>query len=298
MGRTKGTLVCAVLALAVLACAPKAGRARLSEGEKLADRTVELLDDAEKALDELDADRAESKLREADSLLKDPRTTRSPDGALLIERYKALEPRVTQTRTEKGRREIAQRVAQRRAVLAKSVKAFRLAIVDLQQNSPDRERIEAARRAANQLESDLAWDRDLQDKDPDFKNYVESLRIDLQNAPQQLALAERAAEFAQGPARDHDEALALVGRTRSDKTLEARVEHLQAARDRYRLCSKRAASLISANPGLERWKTVAAIAKSCDAQIKSLEKRIAPMQKTLEKRSAKKGGKKQKRASR
>jgi hypothetical protein len=302
---TKEALVCAVLILAVMACAPTR-RSRISEGERLGDRAGALLDDAEKALNEMDADGAERKLREASHLFEDRRTTNSPDGALLLERYKSLEPRVAQIRAEKGRQEIAQRVAQRRAVLAKSVKAFRLAAVDLEANPADRARAEAARRAADQLEADLRWERDLQEKDPDFKNYVESLKIDVQNAHRQLALSQPAGEFAQGPARDHDDAQAIAASTKKDRTLDARLKHLQEARDRYLRCHQRAVSLMGAHPGLEKSRiyvsgrpsTAAAIARSCEAQAQSLEKRIASIEKSLAKRSAKKGSRKHRRASR
>ena len=308
MRRIHGTLVCAVLTLAVSACAPKGGRVKLSEGERLTDKASEMLDDAEKALNEVDADLAERKLKEADQLLKNPRASNSPDWALLVERYKALEPRVGETRAEKARQAVAQRVEQRRAVIAKSVKTLRLAVVDLEHNPADRPRAEAVRRAAAQVESDIGWDRDLPAKDPEFKSYVDALKIDLQDAQKQLALADRAAEFAQGPARDHDEAAAIVARIRADKKLDARLAHLQEARQRYVQCNQRAASMIGANPGLEksviyvsgRPSTASGIAKSCDAQAKSLEKRIASLQKVLAKQAAKKNGKsrRQKSASR
>jgi len=288
-----------------MACAPKATRSRLSEADKLGDRAGELLDDAEKALNELDADTAESKLREADLVLKDPRAANNPDWALLVDRYKALDPRVAETRAESTRGKVAQRVALRRAVIAKSVKAFRLAIVDMEQNPADRATVEVARLASTKVSADIEWERGLRERDPDFKNYVEALKIDLQNAESQFALAQHASEFAEGPARDHDAALALA-RAKGGKKLEARLKRFQDARDLYRRCNQRAVSLIEANPGLERSaifvsgrrSTAAAIAQSCDAQSTGLEKRIASTEKALAKKSAHRGGKKHKKRSR
>jgi hypothetical protein len=308
MRHTKSILAGAMVAVAAMACAPRMG-ARVSQGERLADRAAALLDDAEKALNEKKADEAESKLRDADRMLKEPKAATSPDWGTLVERHKALESQVGETRLEKARSEIAQRVAQRREVIAKSVKAFRLAITELELHPSDRATIEAARRAANQMNADIDWDKELPEKDAEFKSYVAALAIDVQNASKQLALAERAVEFAQGPVRDHDEAAAIVARAKAVKKLDARLKGLQEGQDRYRRCNQSATALFAANPGLEkaafaisgRPSTGAAIAKSCDAQSQSLEKRIAATQKALEaweKKAAKKSGKKSKRAAR
>ena len=309
MRRTNSTLAGAVVvALAVIACAPKS-KHRVSEGERLADQAASLLDEAERALNEKNADDAEWKLRDAHRVLQQPKAASSPDWGSLVDRHKALESRVGETRAQKASDEIAQRVARRREVIAKSVKAFRLAITDLEINPSDRRNIDAARRAGNQMNADIDWEKELQEKDSEFKSYVDALKIDVQTATKQLALAERAVEFAEGPARDHDEAAAMVTRAGADKKLEARVRGLQEAQERYRRCSKSASALLAANPGLEkaaitvsrRRSTAAAVGEACEERGKSLDKRIAAAQKMLEereKRAAKKAAKKQKRAAR
>jgi hypothetical protein len=305
MRRTNSTLIYAMVTVAVLACAPRGGRGRMSQGERLGDEAVELLDDAEKALNELDADTAERKLREADRILKDPVASTNPDWVLVVERYKTLEPRVEETRTEKARQQIADRVEKRREVISKSLKVFRIATVDLEKNPTDQATIDAVRRAADQVSADIEWQRELQDKNAEFKSYVAALRIDVQNAHKRLAIAERASDFAQGPARDHEEALALSALAIKEKQLDARLGQLQEARDRYRRCTKGAASLIRANPGLEkmiipvsgRRSTAGSIANACEARSTALEKQIASTQ-ALEKKKLAKKSRKQKRASR
>lgn len=303
------TLVCVVVTLMMIACAPKGTRARVSHGERLGDEASSLLDDAEKALSDLDADRAEKKLREADRILKEPAASRNPDFALLVERHKALEPRVGETRAEKARAEVAAKVNRRREVIAKSVKTFRLAITEVELHPADRGAIEGARRAANQMNADIDWEPELQEKDPEFKSYVQALKIDVQNASKQLVFAERAVEFADGPARDHDEAVALVARAKGEKALDSRLARLQEAKERFARCNQRALTMIAATPGLDkaairpsgRPSTGAAIASACEAQGGSLDKRIAATQKILDeraKRAAKKAAKKQRRAGR
>ena len=310
MRRTNTTLAVAMtIAVAMMACAPKS-RHRVSQGEKFADEASSLLDDAERALNEKKADDAERKLRDARRILDEPKTATSPDWGSLVDRHKALESRVGETRAEKARDEIAQKVARRREVIGKSVKAFRLAITELELNPSDRGTIEAARRAANQMNADLDWEKELQQQDPEFKGYVESLKIDVQTATKQLAMAERAVEFAQGPVREYEQASAAVARAGKEKKLDARLKLLHEAQDGYRRCGQTASALLTANPGLDkasmtaagRRTTAAGIVEACEDRGKSLDKRITTAQKMLDERekraAARKGAKKNSRAAR
>lgn len=289
-GSRRAVVAWVVCAAMLAACGPKTLQARMREGENLADEAARHLDEAEKALREQDANRAESELKDADRALKHPSLSTNPDQELLLARYNELLPRVAEVRAEKERQEIARRVDHRREVIGKSVKVFRKAIIELERDPADRASIDAARKAANEMNADLDWESELQSKDAEFKSYVEAMKIDLRDANKELAMAERAVEFVDGPVRDHDEALSATERAKAEAKLDQRLKLYQDASERYRRCNERALALIGGTPGLDaasitaggKPATPALVAKSCDANAKGVQKLIASTQKALD----------------
>ena len=278
------------LALFALGCGPKSMNARMASGERLCDRASAELDDAEKALADLEVERAEQRLGAAKEALANPDIAIYPEADSVQDRYRELEAKIAPARAERERRAIGGRVEARRAVISKSVTAFRKALAELDRRAGDRAALGAVRDAGRKVRDDADWQRELQDKDADFKAYCDSVKQDADAAQADLALAERAADFAEGPAREHDAAFAQAEKAQGEKALDVRLALYRDAGDRFRRCDREAEKLLAAAPGLEKLalslsaKPIgpAAIAKACKAEAPRMEKAAAAVQKALD----------------
>ena len=263
--------------------------ARMASGERLCDRASAELDDAEKALAGLDVERAEQRLVAAKEALANPDIAVYPEADSVQDRYRELEARIAPARAERERRAIGGRVEARRAVISKSVTAFRKALAELDRRAGDRAALGAVRDAGRKVRDDADWERELQDKDADFKAYCDSVKQDADAAQADLELAERAADFAEGPAREHDAAFAQAEKAQGEKALDVRLALYRDAGDRFRRCGQEAEKLLAAAPGLERLAlslsakpiAPAAIAKACKAEAPRMKK-AAAVQKALD----------------
>jgi len=277
------------LALALGACGPKSMQAKIREGEHLSDRATEALDDAERAIEAYELDRAEDRLRDAENALSKPEISTNPESELLKSRFEELKAKIAPAREELARREIAKKVGARREIIAKSVTAFRKALLESERKL-DRASIQEARDAARKVNEDIAWDRELQEKDPEFKAYTEGIRQDLEGSAQELSMTERTIEFLEGPLKDHDEAAARAEQARTEKKLDVRLEHLKLAVDRFRQCDANAQKMLQATAALEnaaiedagKPTTPGKISRTCAAEAKKLEVKLAATQKAVD----------------
>jgi hypothetical protein len=276
--------------VAVTACGPRTYNARVKEGEKQSDRAGAALDDADKALTAYEIERAEERLRDADNILKHPDIQTNPEAEFLTTRFKEIQARVEPAKVERVRVQLEKKVAQRREVISKSVTAFRKASLAVEQKPTDRGVVNEARAAAKKVDDDIAWERELQDKDADLKAYVASLKDDLATARHDLMIAEKRIEFLDGPLKEHDEAKALAEKAGREKGLEEKRARYQEAQGRYRQCHESAEKLISATAELAKNPvataagkpvTGASLAKSCEAELKQMDARIAATNKAI-----------------
>jgi len=298
-------MACALaLALVALGCGPKSMSARMASGERLCDRASAALDDAEKALADLDVERAEKRLGDAKEALANPDIAVYPEADSVQDRFKELQAKIAPARAERERRATGKLVEARRAVISKSVTAFRKALAELDRRAGDRTALGAVREAGRKVREDADWQHELQDKDADFKAYCDSVKQDVEAAQADLALAERAADFAEGPAREHDAAFAQAEKAQGEKAPDARLALYRDAGDRFRHCGEDAEKLLAAAPGLEKVTlsaggkpaSPAAIAKACKAEAPRMDKAAAAAQKALDleaKRAARAAAKQQ-----
>lgn len=279
----------ATLTFSLAACGPKTMQAKIREGERLSDRATEALDDAAKALQAYELDRAEDRLRDAEDALSRPEINTNPESELLKSRFEELKAKIPAAREELARREIAKKVAARREIISKSLTAFRKALLESERKL-DRAAVQEARDAARQVTDDIEWDKGLQEKDSEFKAYVEGIRQDLASSEQELSMTERTIEFLEGPLKDHDDAAARADQARTEKNLDVRLEHFKFAVDHFRQCDANAQKMIQATAALEnaaiedagKPTTPGKIARACATEAKRLEVRLAATQKAVD----------------
>ncbi len=283
------TLIAFSAALALAACGPKSMQAKIREGEHLSDRATEALDEADKALQAYELDRAEDRLRDAEDALSRPEVSTNPESDLLKSRLDELKAKVAPARAELARRELAKKVDARRDIISKSVTAFRKALMESERKL-DRASVQAARDAARKVTEDIDWDKGLQEKDSEFKAYTEGIRQDLASSAQELSTTERTIEFLEGPLKDHDDAAARAEQARTEKKPDVRLEHYKFAVDRFRQCDANAQKMIQATAALEnaaiedagKPTTPGKIARTCAFEAKRLEVKLAATQKAAD----------------
>ncbi len=271
-------------------CGPRTMQARVAEGERRVDRASSLMDEAQRALEAVEPDRAQDRLRDAKEQLSDRNVDTNPEAELLRSRLSQLEARLPEVRARKARDELARKVDERKGVIQASLTRLRAALAELKPGVTDRSALRSARDGIRMVRDDIAWKRELQTEDPAFGEYVEALGVELDSAERKIELAEKVAAFAEGPVRSLQSATALAEKAKAESRLSKRLELENDSLAQYRACADGAKKQLADDLGLERAQVMVEgtptpppeVRKTCEARAAAQQKLVARTRKEVE----------------
>lgn len=287
-----------LLLLALGACGPRSMKQRLAHGEKRTDEATLLLNDAERELQNLDADSAVARLAEAKELLAHPDVELSPEGEMLRGQLKELTARVPTVREERARKEREAReererqqleaaVEKQRDVVVQAMGAVTEALAALEAKDAGRAQVDAVLDAVKRAREKQQGGKDLEAKSPDYAASARNTVKKLEQAEATARLAQRLIDFTSGPYNGIQEASALEKKAQKERNLETRLALYTDAHQRFRLCGTEAEKLLSETPEFARRvlpapgrpTTLQAAASGCGKKADSLQRTVAKLEK-------------------
>lgn len=180
--------VCAALMLTLVwscASSPPAGkkgvekRASIETTEAVAFEAERQLNEAEKALDALDADSAVEQLQSAERSLGDSKIENYPEAELLKARHSELTARVPRVREEVARRKLAAEVKSAREKIDAGRAELKDAIELIKRRDPEESELKRAESALDSVRTALEGGDTLEAKDAEYAKFALSVRKDL-----------------------------------------------------------------------------------------------------------------------
>lgn len=284
-----------LLLLALGACGPRSMKQRLAHGEKRTDEATLLLNDAERELQNLEADRAEEKLTEAKELLVHPDVELSPEGELLRGQLTELTARVPKVREERARKEREAReererqalmaaVEKQRDAVVQAMDAVTVALIALEQKDAGRAQVDAVFDAVKRARERQQAGKELETKSPDYAASARNTAKRLEQAEARARLVQRVTDFVSGPYSASQEAKALERKAQRERDLEKRLALYTDAHQRFRRCGEEAEKLLAELPEFARRPLPAAgRAPTLQAAASGCGKKAGTLQRTLTK---------------
>jgi hypothetical protein len=292
------TLPAVLLLMVLVACGgPRTLKERTVYGERRADEAAMQLGEAERELRALRPERAQEPLSKAQELLAHPDVDLSPEAELLRTRLAELREAEGLVRQEIARQQLTAEVEKQRDSVVQAREQLATALESLEQPGASPQQVEAAHKALGQLRERLQQGKELEAKEPD---YAASARRTEERVRQGEALIRRVElrqVFASGPLAAYSDARALEALARKDRAQQLTL--LTQARDRYQQCNESATRLLTESPGLEPLPfatekgtaTAKAVVSECKAKTEALGSTVAKLEKKLEKKQKRRGGK-------
>lgn len=304
----RGVWVLAPLTLAVglAACGPRSMQARIASGERKSERASALLDEADRAMSELEPDRAEARLREAGDLLSDRDVDLYPEGDLLRARLTEARGRLVLCREERARQDLAREVQRRREEVDRALADLRAALPELERKDAGRAQVDHVRDASRRVEQRVEDGKGLEAKDAAYAEYAGQALKQVEEARGRAAVVEKTLEFIAGPMKDRAEAVALAKRAKAERGLEERLGLYTQARRRFVDCTDNGQKLIDQAPGLEKARveldgkpvSIKAVTRGCQARVDGLDRTLEKLlkaQATVSKKAKRKAKERKKR---
>ncbi|HYI00069.1 hypothetical protein [Hyalangium sp.] len=289
-------LVPLLLSVLLAACGPKNLQERTRHGEKLTDKSSTLLDDAEKALARLDADRAEEQLEDAHKLLTHPDIELAPEAEMLQSRHAELKARVGPAREEKARKELEAAVDKQRDNIVQAMSDVTTALEALERKDAGPVQVKAVTDAVTRARERLKEGKTLEAKSEDYGASVRRTEQRLDQALAQAKSTQQVLDFVSGPATARQEAEELEKKAKAEKNLDIQLTLYTDARARFQRCGETAKQLIAKAPELEKSPiqvggkatTPKAVASGCGSKADSLQKTVAKLEQAKAAREKKK----------
>lgn len=270
----------------VAACGgPTTLAARMDHAENQARAAEALLDEADKRLEALEADRAEKLLADAKDRLSDPDIAKYPEHRLLQDRHKEASAKLVTVREEITKRELERAVLAQRQLVETALSRLEAAVEAMRRAEVTPSQLDEAKDAANDLRDKLANGGAIEAKDEGLAKFSADARKTLEKAMAEEQRAERVIAFREGPGLAMAEATTLAGKAKGEKDPEKRKELTTEALDRYRACVAKAKELLAGAPELAKTKvevdgkttSADALTSACEKQVESLDKKLAKL---------------------
>jgi hypothetical protein len=295
-------LIILLLGLLLAGCGPKSLKERTRHGEKLSDESSTLLDEAERALGNLDPDRAEGPLRHAQKLLSHPDIELSPESGMLQSRLAELKARVGPAREEKARREFETAVDKQRDAIVQAMLDVSNAVEAIDRKDPSLEQHQALLDTIERTRNKLKEGKKLEAKSEDYAASVRRTEKRLEDASAKAQSAKVVIDFVYGPAANHLRAEELVKKAKAEKDPDQQLTFYTDARDRFQQCGETAKQLIAKTPILEsraivvagQTTTAKAVMSGCETRAGALQKTVTKLEKAKEAREKKKNARSKK----
>lgn len=304
-----------LLVVALGACGPRSMKQRLAHGEKRTDEATLLLNDAERELQNLEADRAQEKLTEAKELLAHPDVELSPEGELLRGQLTELTGRVSKVREERerkdreaheerARQELEATVEKQRDDVVQAMEAVTAALAALEQKDAGRAQVDAVLDAVKRVRERQQAGKALEAKSPDYAASARNTSKRLEQAEATAQLAQRVIDFVSGPYSGSQEATALEKKAQRERDLEKRLALYTDVHQRFRRCGEEAEKLLAERPELARKSlptsgrptTLQSAASGCSAKAGTLQRTLAKLEQAKAKADKARGNKRKKKA--
>lgn len=285
-----------LLGVLLAACGPKNLKERTRHGEKISDQASTLLDDAEKDLARLDADKAEDRLQDAQELLANPDIELSPESEMLQSRYSELKARIGPTREEKARRELEAAVEKQRDTIVTAMGEVTSALEALEAKDAGPAQVKAVLDSVERTREKLKDGKKLEPKSEDYAASARRTEQRLEQAVAKARSAQQVIDFVSGPAAARQEAEDLVKQAKAEKDPDKQLSLYTDARSRFQRCGEAAKELIAKTPALEKspiqvagqTTTPKAVASGCGTRADSLQKTVAKLEQAKAAREKKK----------
>lgn len=296
-----------LLGVLLAACGPKNLKERTRHGEKISDQAATLLDDAEKDLARLDADKAEDRLKDAEELISNPDIELSPESGMLQSRYSELKARIGPTREEKARREreaaeekarreLEAAVEKQRDTIVTAMGEVTTALEALEAKDAGPAQVKAVLDSVERTREKLKDGKKLEPKSEDYAASARRTEQRLEQAVAKVRSAQQVIDFVSGPATARQEAEALAKQAKAEKDPDKQLSLYTDARSRFQRCVESAKELIAKTPTLEKspiqvagqTTTPKAVASGCGTRADSLQKTVAKLEQAKAARDKKK----------
>lgn len=296
-------LIPLLLGLLLAACGPKSLKDRTRHGEKLTDEASELLDEAERALRNMNPDRAESPLKHAQTLLSHPDIELSPESGMLQSRLAELKARVGPAREEKARREFEAAVDKQRDAIVMAMLDVSNAVEAIDRKDPSLEQHQTLLDAIERTRAKLKEGKKFEAKSEDYAASVRRTEKRLEDAAATAQSAKVVIDFVYGPAANLLRAEEAVKKAKAERDPDQQLAFYTDARDRFQQCGETARQLIAKTPILEnrsivvaeQTTTTKAVMSGCDTRASALQKTVTRLEKAKAAREKKKNARSKKR---
>jgi len=248
---------------ALLGCASHPSlKERLVNAERRATEADRLLDQAEYQMQALDADEADSTLKQAERAVSDPDFGYYPEHQAIAQRYGADLKRLPQVRKEREAKELAIAVGKRRAEVEKVLAEFEPAIAALKKPELAGADIDRANERANALKDALNEGKELEVKDANYGLYAKHQYRLLEQSRLEMELGKVRLEFAGGPGKTRQQALEVSKRATLERDRRKQAKLRTKARQMFAACANEGQGMLARFP-----KLAAAVTKMGDEEL-------------------------------
>jgi len=182
-------------------------RERLDNSERRAAEAERLLDQAEREMQALEPDQADSTLKQAQTAVSDPDFGYYPERQQIAQRLAADVKRLPKVRKDREARELAIAVGKRRAVVEKAVAELEPAMAALKSHQLVSADLDRVNHSANALQDALKDGSELEIKDAGYDAYAKRQHRLLEQSRLEIELGRARLEFVRGPAKTRQKAL-------------------------------------------------------------------------------------------
>ncbi len=246
-------LLAAVASWILISCSsPVTLESRLVNGERRATEAEKLLDQVEREMAALEADRAEQLLAQAQAALSHPDVGYYPERELIAQRAAADQRKIPQVRREREARDLAIAVASRHAKVEMALSEFKPAVAALGNRGMVQADIDRAKESAAALHAALEDGRKLEARDGQYGAYARQLRGLVDRSRPPIELAKKRLEFAAGPIAVRQEARDLFARGKSEPNQKKKRALFAQSREKFAQCAQEGQRMLTETPALAR----------------------------------------------
>jgi hypothetical protein len=277
-----------LLLVALAGCGPKTIAQRTKDAEKLSDKIGSLLDEAERAMANVDPKTAEESLAEAQKLLADPDMYYSPEREMYASRHAEIAPKLEAAREARRLKDIEEAVTNERAEIGPSLQGMKDAAEAISTPKVDEKLIDAARDSVTALEKAVGASderRLLALKEPSFMSYLKRAKTETEKARAEVTRAEKKLKFLTGPVALKDKASEELKQSKTEKDAEAKRTLVASAASGYGKCVSAGAEFTKGGFGAEKiliggsTTSVESVLETCKASQQSTEQALAKLPK-------------------
>lgn len=280
--------IAVLLALGLAGCGPKSMDARMRDADKISDKLGGLLDEAERALGELEPKKAQEALDAAKQLLEEPDLKLSPEREMFVSRHAELVPKLAEVQEARRQRDVEEAVRSERAEIGPSLQAMKDAAEAIAGPKVDEKSVRLARDSVTALEKAVGASDDrriLANKDSSFHGYLKRAKGETEKARAEVTKAEKKLKFLAGPVALKQKATDELKASKKEKDLEKKRALVGAAAGGFGRCLS--AGLEFTKGGLAAEKvaigaavtTIESFLETCKAAQQSADQALAKLPK-------------------